>query len=91
MDELYVALHYYCTVYSLVYPLTTATPNAKPPATIQSTLQLISSRSRLVITPVIQKTSIELQIEGEAKKDWRSIVVYITFAITVLLWMFDKL
>ena len=25
-----------------------------------------------------------------AKKDWRSIVVYITFAITVLLWMFDK-
>jgi len=34
-----------------------ATPNAKPPATIQSTLQLISSRSRLVITPVIQKTA----------------------------------
>ena len=30
------------------------------------------------------------QIEGEAKRDWRSIVVYITFAITVLLWMFDK-
>lgn len=39
--------------------------------------------------PFKQKT-IELKIEGEAKKDWRSIVVYITFAITVVLWMFDK-
>ena len=43
----------------------------------------------LRLFPFKQK-SIELQIEGEAKKDWRSIVVYITFAITVLLWMFDK-
>ena len=34
-----------------------ATPSAKPPATIQSTLPLISSRSRLVITPVIQNTA----------------------------------
>lgn len=33
---------------------------------------------------------IELEIEGEAKKDWRSIVVYITFALTVLLWITDK-
>ncbi len=33
---------------------------------------------------------IELKIEGEAKKDWRSIVVYITFALTVLLWITDK-
>ena len=33
---------------------------------------------------------IELKIEGEAKKDWRSIVVYITFALTVLLWVTDK-
>lgn len=33
---------------------------------------------------------IELKIEGEAKKDWRSIVVYITFAVTVLLWITDK-
>jgi sodium-dependent dicarboxylate transporter 2/3/5 len=39
--------------------------------------------------PFKQK-NIKLQIEGEAKKDWRSIVVYITFAITVILWMFDK-
>lgn len=43
----------------------------------------------LRLFPFKQKT-IHLQIEGEAKKDWRSIVVYITFAITVLLWMFDK-
>ena len=34
--------------------------------------------------------SIELKIEGELKKDWRSIVVYITFAATVLLWVLDK-
>ncbi len=39
--------------------------------------------------PFKQKT-IELQIDGEFKKDWRSIVVYITFAITILLWMLDK-
>lgn len=34
--------------------------------------------------------SIELNIEGEVKKDWRSIVVYVTFAVTVLLWVLDK-
>ena len=37
-----------------------------------------------------KKKTIELQINGEAHRDWRSIVVYITFAITVLLWVFDK-
>ena len=39
--------------------------------------------------PFTQKR-IELEIEGETKHDWRSVVVYVTFAITVLLWMFDK-
>ena len=39
--------------------------------------------------PFKQKT-INLVIEGEAKKDWRSIIVYITFAVTVLLWVTDK-
>lgn len=39
--------------------------------------------------PFTQK-KIELQIEGETKSDWRSVVVYVTFAVTVLLWMFDK-
>ena len=34
--------------------------------------------------------SIELNIQGELKKDWRSIVVYITFAATVFLWVLDK-
>lgn len=43
----------------------------------------------LRLFPFKQKT-IHLEIEGEAKKDWRSIVVYVTFAITVLLWMTDK-
>lgn len=43
----------------------------------------------LKLFPFKQKT-IELNIEGEAKKDWRSIITYITFAITVLLWMSDK-
>lgn len=43
----------------------------------------------LRLFPFKQKT-IELKIEGEAKKDWRSILVYITFAVTVLLWMSDK-
>ena len=43
----------------------------------------------LRLFPFKQKT-IHLDIQGEAHKDWRSIVVYITFAITVLLWMADK-
>ncbi len=43
----------------------------------------------LKLFPFKQKT-IELKIEGEAKKDWRSITVYITFALTVLLWVLDK-
>ena len=43
----------------------------------------------LRLFPFKAKT-IELNIEGEAKKDWRSIVVYITFVITMLLWIFDK-
>lgn len=34
---------------------------------------------------------IELNIEGETKTDWRSIVVYVTFAITILLWVCDKI
>lgn len=34
--------------------------------------------------------SIELNIQGEAKKDWRSVIVYIVFAATVLLWITDK-
>lgn len=43
----------------------------------------------LKLFPFKQKT-IHLDIQGEAKKDWRSIVVYITFGLTILLWMTDK-
>ncbi len=43
----------------------------------------------LRLFPFKQKT-IHLNIEGEMKKDWRSILVYITFAVTILLWMTDK-
>lgn len=39
--------------------------------------------------PFTQK-HIELNIEGETKHDWRSIVVYVTFAVTILMWIFDK-
>lgn len=43
----------------------------------------------LKLFPFKAKT-IELNIEGDLKKDWRSITVYITFFITVLLWILDK-
>ncbi|MBP3354514.1 MAG: SLC13/DASS family transporter [Bacteroidales bacterium] len=35
--------------------------------------------------------TIELDIKGENKKDWRSTLVKITFIVTILLWMTDKL
>ena len=44
----------------------------------------------LRLFPFKQKT-IHLTIEGEARRDWRSVVVYITFAVTVLMWISDKL
>ena len=43
----------------------------------------------LKMFPFKQKT-IHLEIKGEAKKDWRSIIVYITFTVTILLWMLDR-
>lgn len=52
-------------------------------------LLLISWRLLLRLFPFTQKT-IELHIEGESKNDWRSLVTYITFGVTILLWMFDK-
>jgi len=33
---------------------------------------------------------IEIAINGEFKKDTKSIIVYVTFAVTVLLWVLDK-
>ena len=52
-------------------------------------LLLIAWVILLKLFPFKAKT-IELNIEGEVKKDWRSIVVYITFICTVLLWVLDK-
>ncbi len=34
--------------------------------------------------------TIDLRIEGEVKKDWRTVVVAVTFCITVLLWLLDR-
>lgn len=39
--------------------------------------------------PFSQK-NIELKIEGEMQHNWRTIVVGITFAVTILLWIFGK-
>ena len=43
----------------------------------------------LKVFPFKQKT-IELKIVGEHERTWRDYVVYVTFAVTVLLWMTDK-
>ncbi len=53
-------------------------------------LLLIAWRLLLILFPFKQKT-IELKIEGGKERDWRTIVVYVTFALTVLLWMCDKI
>ena len=52
-------------------------------------LLLISWLVLRMLFPFTQK-EIELHIEGDTKGGWRSVVVYVTFAVTVLLWMFDK-
>ncbi len=43
----------------------------------------------LKMFPFKQKT-IVLDIGGEARRDGRAMIVYVTFAATVLMWMFDK-
>ncbi|MCG9544473.1 SLC13 family permease [Vibrio sp. Isolate33] len=42
------------------------------------------------IFPSKQK-NMELKLDGQFRKSWRAIVVYITFAATILLWMTTKL
>lgn len=39
--------------------------------------------------PFSQK-NVELKIEGEKETTWQSYVVYVTFALTILLWVLDK-
>ncbi|MBQ7634720.1 MAG: SLC13/DASS family transporter [Bacteroidaceae bacterium] len=43
-----------------------------------------------IIFPFTQKT-IDIKIEGEMKKGFKTNVVIVTFIVTVLLWVFDKL
>ncbi len=50
---------------------------------------LISWGLLLFFFPFKQKT-IELRIENTHEKTWRTYVVYITFAVTILLWMLDR-
>lgn len=38
-----------------------------------------------------QQDNMKLKLDGEFKKSWRAIVVYVTFAATILLWMTTKL
>ena len=40
--------------------------------------------------PFKQKT-IELEIGGEVQHNWRTVVVVVTFAVTIFMWLFDKL
>lgn len=51
-------------------------------------LLLIAWVALRTMFPFKQKT-INLVIEDNHKSDWRNIVVYITFAVTILLWMTD--
>ena len=50
---------------------------------------LISWGLLLFFFPFKQKT-IELRIENTHEKTWRTYVVYVTFAATILLWMLDR-
>lgn len=43
----------------------------------------------LMFFPFKQKT-IELRIENTHEKTWQTYVVYVTFAVTILLWMLDR-
>lgn len=36
------------------------------------------------------KKTIELNIEGDVQQNWRTVVVAVTFAVTILLWVFGK-
>ncbi len=44
-----------------------------------------------LIFPFKKGETINLKIDSKFNTDWRSIIVYITFAITILLWMTERL
>ena len=50
---------------------------------------LISWGILLYLFPFKQKT-IELKIENTHKKTWRTYLVHVTFVVTILLWMLDR-
>ncbi len=53
-------------------------------------LLLIAWALLMLLFPFKKKT-IELKLEGETKHGWQLTVTYITMAVTIFLWMFDKL
>lgn len=53
-------------------------------------LLLIAWALLMILFPFKKKT-IELKLEGETKHGWQLTVTYITMAVTIFLWMFDKL
>ncbi|MDR1340589.1 MAG: SLC13 family permease [Prevotellaceae bacterium] len=53
-------------------------------------LLLISWFVLKTLFPFKQKT-VHLKIEGEVQKGFKSWIVYITFAVTILMWMLDRL
>ncbi len=52
-------------------------------------LLVIAWRVILMLFPFTQKT-IELKIDGNTSNNWRTVVVGVTFIITILLWIFGK-
>ena len=52
-------------------------------------LLLIAWALLMLLFPFKKKT-IELVLEGETKHGWQLTVTYITMAVTIVLWMFDK-
>lgn len=53
-------------------------------------LILLASWGLLLCLFPFKQKEIVLHIEGEHQKGWQTTVVYVTFAITVLMWMLDK-
>ena len=44
----------------------------------------------LIIFHPFSAKEIHLRIDGGARKGWRTVVIYATLAVTILLWMFEK-
>lgn len=53
-------------------------------------IMLVISWFLLIKMFPFNERNIDLKIEGRAEKGWKTIVVYITFALTIILWVLDK-